>query len=170
MRARRVRLLGLICLLAWLTACGPATPLHDPSPSPTPKVPALPPAPPPLQPGALIRFKKLSIEEGLSQSVVTAMAQDQTGFLWLGTANGLNRYDGYNFTIFNPDPSNPDSLTDGWVTALLADPDGSLWVGTSQGGLNRYDPRSGKFAHYQNLPDDAASLTGGAVNVIYRDR
>ncbi len=170
MKPRRVRILEAMCVLAWAAACVPATALPTLPAEPTPATSTPLPIPPPLQPGATIRFEKISIEEGLSQSVVTAMAQDKTGFLWFGTTDGLNRYDGYDFTIYKPDPSDPGSLTDGWITSLLADEDGSLWVGTSQGGLNHYDSRTGKFVHYQQNPDDETSLTGGSVSVIYRDR
>ncbi len=170
MKLRRLQILETMLILAWVSACGPATPLPTLQADPTPEAATPLPTPPSLQPGAVVRFQKTSIEEGLSQSVVTALAQDTAGFLWLGTTNGLNRYDGYNFRIFNPDPSDPGSLSDGWITSLLADADGSVWVGTSQGGLNHYNPRTGKFALYQHNPDDPNSLAGGSVSVIYRDR
>lgn len=170
MKPRTLRLLATIWILAWLGACAPATTLPVPEATATPDVSGPLPTPPPLQPGALIRFQKISIEEGLSQSVVTAMVQDRTGFLWLGTTNGLNRYDGYNFTIFNPDPADEGSLSDGWVKSLYADADGSIWVGTGQGGLNHYDPRTGRFTRFQHDASDKASLTDGGVNAILRDR
>ncbi len=163
-------MVGIALVAAWLGACMPTTPFSTPTVRPTPATELVRAAPPLLQPGAAIRFHRISIEEGLSQSVVNAMAQDKTGFLWLGTENGLNRYDGYSFTVFNPDPSDPGSLSDGWVTALLADTDGSVWVGTMQGGLNWYNPATGKFTRFQNDPENATSLTAGSVTSIYRDR
>src|SRR5690349_10642895 len=95
-----------------------------------------------------IRFEHLSLEEGLSQSVVTSILQDRTGFLWIGTQDGLNRYDGYNFTVYKPDSTNPASLSDRWITALSEDEEGYLWVGTRLGGLNRYNPVTGDFKRY----------------------
>src|SRR5688572_29070489 len=68
-----------------------------------------------------IRFERFSLEEGLSQSVVTSILQDRKGFLWVGTEDGLNRYDGYNFTVYKPDSTNPTSLSDRWITALAED-------------------------------------------------
>ncbi len=153
----------------WLTACMPGTPFSTPKPDPSPTASVPPAKPAPLQPGASIQFQQISIEEGLSQSVVTAIVQDQAGFLWLGTTDGLNRYDGYNFKVYRPNPTNPESLSDGWITALVADPDGSLWIGTSQGGLNHYDPRAGTFTRYQNNPDDATSLADMSVSALYQD-
>lgn len=123
-----------------------------------------------LQPGASIRFQKISIDEGLAQSVVNVMAQDQMGFIWFGTQDGLNRYDGYHFQVYKPDPNDPSSLSDAWITALLADTDGSIWVGTTQGGVNRYDPQTGKFTRYQHNPDDTSSITEGKILSIYRDQ
>ncbi len=170
MISRSTLWIAVLWMAAWLSACTPATPFFTPQPEPTPHV--LPPAQPPaaLQPGATIQFQKLSIEQGLSQSVVIAIAQDRTGFLWLGTADGLNRYDGYNFTVYRSDPKDPASLSDSWITALFADSDGSVWVGTGQRGLNRYDPLTGRFTRYENDPLNDASLTPGTVNAIYRDR
>lgn len=124
----------------------------------------------PLQPGASIRFQKVSIEEGLSQSVVNSMVQDTAGFIWLGTQDGLNRYDGYNFAVYRPNADDPSSLSDGWVTSLFADKDGSVWVGTNRGGLNHYDSQTGKFTRYQNDPDNKTSLAGGIVTAIFRDK
>jgi signal transduction histidine kinase/ligand-binding sensor domain-containing protein len=171
MRHRWISLLALILLAAWITSCAPVT--RDALPPITraqPDISSSQISHAPFLPGASIRFQKISIEQGLSQSVVNAITQDKTGFLWLGTQDGLNRYDGYNFTIYKPDPMDIDSLSDGWVTALFADNDGSVWVGTNQGGVNRFDPRTGKFTHYRHDPNDTTSITGEAVTVIYRDQ
>jgi signal transduction histidine kinase/ligand-binding sensor domain-containing protein/DNA-binding response OmpR family regulator len=91
------------------------------------------------------RFARFGIAAGLSQSSVTAIAQDRRGFLWLGTRDGLNRFDGYEFRTYRPDPEDPSALDDGAITALAAHADGSLWVGTHNGGLARYDPASDTF-------------------------
>lgn len=99
-----------------------------------------------------IRFEQLSLEEGLSQSVVTAILQDQAGFLWIGTEDGLNRYDGYTFKVFKPDEDDPASLSDRWITSLAEDANGQIWIGTRFGGANRYDPVSGNFTRI--LPDE----------------
>ncbi len=170
MKFRTNRFLAVIGAFVWLSACIPSTPLFTPSPKPTAQVLLTPEPPVPLQPGATIQFQKLSIEQGLSQSVVTAMAQDRTGFLWLGTTDGLNRYDGYNFSVYRSSPKDPGSLSDGWITALLADTDGSVWVGTRRGGLNRFEPQTGKFTRYENDPKNEVSLTAGPVTAIYRDQ
>src|SRR5689334_3875987 len=66
-----------------------------------------------------LRFERLTIEQGLSQNNVYSLLQDRTGFIWIGTADGLNRYDGYTFTVYKADPANPQSLSNNAVLALL---------------------------------------------------
>ncbi len=169
-KSRAMGLLAVVGMLAWLAACMPGTPLSTPRAVPTPPVPSPPSKAAPLQPGASIRFQQISIEEGLSQSVVTSIVQDQTGFLWIGTPDGLNRYDGYTLKIYRPDPADPNSISHAWITALLPDADGSLWIGTDQGGLNHYDPQTGIFTRYEHDPEDGASLGNMSVSALLRDR
>lgn len=120
-------------------------------------------------PRQTLRFENISLEDGLSQSSVMHILQDAQGFLWFGTEDGLNRYDGYTFKVFKPNPDDPYSLTDRWISALYESSDGSLWVGTRLGGLNRYDPKSGRFTHYMHDPNDPGSLASNDVRAIYED-
>jgi ligand-binding sensor domain-containing protein len=92
-----------------------------------------------------ISFNHLTVENGLSQSAVTCILQDSNGFLWFGTQDGLNRYDGYDFKIFNNDPSDPQSLTDNFIFAIYEDPAGNLYVETQNGFFQRYNPRTESF-------------------------
>src|SRR5688572_25600722 len=105
-----------------------------------------------------VRFEQISLEEGLSQSVVNAILQDKQGFLWVGTDDGLNRYDGYEFKIYKPESNNPDSISDRTITSLLEDENGYLWIGTRAGGLNRYDPATGIFTHYFHNKNNSQSI------------
>ncbi len=91
------------------------------------------------------RFDHLTIQDGLSQNQVLSIAQDQQGFLWFGTGDGLNRYDGYTFTIFKKHTGDSTSITSNFVRSLHIDKNGCLWVGTIGGGLNRFDPASQSF-------------------------
>jgi ligand-binding sensor domain-containing protein/signal transduction histidine kinase len=116
-----------------------------------------------------IRFEHLGLDEGLSQSVVNCILQDQQGFLWIGTEDGLNRFDGYHFKVFRPDADNPFSLSDRWITSLVEDPQGTLWVGTRLGGLNRYDPRTGEFTRFLHDPVDPESLSHDHVTALFPD-
>lgn len=93
-------------------------------------------------------FHQIIVEDGLSQSTIFCMLQDRKGYLWFGTANGLNRYDGYNFTVFNNNPSDSTSISDDGIFSLFEDQQGFIWVGTLGGVLNKYDRKSGIFTHY----------------------
>ncbi len=109
-----------------------------------------------------IRFSRLSTEDGLSQTRVAHLAQDDRGFLWFGTQSGLNRFDGYKFKVFVHDPQRPDSLGGVYVSALFKDRDGKLWIGCSQ-FLDCMDPVTEKFTHYKI---DGESATDLAVRVV----
>ena len=104
-----------------------------------------------------VRFHTYGTAEGLSQATSHAIAQDRNGFIWVGTQDGLNRFDGYAFKTYKHTRGDPYSLTQNHVWALAADPDGSLWVGTQAGGLNRYDPALDRFVAYETESDSTAS-------------
>ncbi|MGD8634101.1 MAG: two-component regulator propeller domain-containing protein, partial [Anaerolineales bacterium] len=121
-----------------------------------------------MEPGTEIAFERISLDQGLSQSTVTAITQDQHGFMWFGTADGLNRFDGYRFITYRHIPADEQSLSNNQVTSLLVDGEGSLWVGTLD-GLSRYLPDQQAFRTYRNVPDDRSSLSGDHVLAIYED-
>ena len=79
------------------------------------------------------RFQRLSLEQGLSQSVVNSVVQDADGFLWFGTQDGLNRYDGYGFLVLRRNAEDPHSLPDNHINVLSAEANGTLWIGTANG-------------------------------------
>ncbi len=117
-----------------------------------------------------VKFDRISSEEGLSQSVVLSILQDKQGFMWFGTQDGLNRFDGYRFTIYKNDPKDPESLSHNTVQVLSEDKAGTLWVGTSGGGLNRFDRERETFVRYKADPSNPASLSHNSVRAIYEDR
>lgn len=94
-----------------------------------------------------LRFDHLSVTDGLSQMSVVSVVQDADGYLWFGTRDGLNRYDGYDFRIFRHELHDTTSISDSYIRCMANDRDGRLWVGTTN-GLNRYDPRTERFARY----------------------
>jgi signal transduction histidine kinase/ligand-binding sensor domain-containing protein/CheY-like chemotaxis protein len=122
----------------------------------------------PLRHNAL-QFEQFSLEEGLSQSVALTILQDSKGFLWIGTQDGLNRYDGYEFRIYKNDPDDPNSLGDSFILSMVEDPSGILWLGTSGGGLTRYDPRSEQYTRYRHDPGDPTSISNDVVGNILLD-
>ena len=154
-------------LIVWILIVWSGQPLFTPrvQASSNPKAPA---ASFPLnQP---LRFERLTLEDGLSQNTVFTLLQDRQGFLWVATQDGLDRYDGYSFTVFKNDPQNSNSLSLNSVLSLFESQNGTLWIGTWGGGLNRYDPQTGTFTRYQNNPGDPASLSHNIVTAIEEDR
>ncbi|MDH3267442.1 MAG: histidine kinase [Ignavibacteria bacterium] len=93
-------------------------------------------------------FKQFTDADGLSQSTIFAMLQDQEGYLWLGTIDGLNRYDGYEFRVYANDPSDITSISDNFISALYEDSEGFIWVGTVNGYFNRFNRKTEVFKRY----------------------
>ncbi|MBL4704715.1 MAG: hypothetical protein JKY54_09345, partial [Flavobacteriales bacterium] len=92
-----------------------------------------------------IRFDNYTIEEGLSQSSVNAILQDDKGFIWLGTQEGLNKFGGYSFKVFKHDPGNQRSLSNSFIKTIIQDSHGIIWIGTESGGVNFFNPRTRRF-------------------------
>ena len=120
-------------------------------------------------PGKQIRFEKISVEHGLSQSSISSILQDSKGFLWFGTEDGLNKYDGYGFTVFRHEPDDPLSISDNSVYSLFEDSNQVLWIGTYGRGLNRFDRDKEEFIQYRHNADDLTSIASDQVNSIGND-
>jgi methyl-accepting chemotaxis protein/ligand-binding sensor domain-containing protein len=99
-----------------------------------------------------IEFNKLNTDDGLSQSNVTCIMQDSKGFMWFGTFDGLNKFDGYNFTVNRNDPKDSTSISGNSINAIVEDKDGIIWISTSNNGLSSYNRISDEFIQYKNLP------------------
>ena len=112
-----------------------------------------------------IRFSRLSTAQGLSQTQVAEIVQDDQGFIWFGTQYGLDRYDGYEFRVFTHDPARENSLSCVYVHSLFKDRSGTLWVGCDQ-FLDRFDSVHETFTHYRI---DTGEV-GNYVSEISQDR
>src|SRR5688572_971202 len=101
-----------------------------------------------LMPGILfsqeIRFDHLSVKQGLSQGNVWDIHQDKMGFIWIATEDGVNVYDGYNFTVYRNNPADSFSISNNNVDHIVEDKDGNLWIAT-QHGLNFYNRKLNRF-------------------------
>lgn len=115
---------------------------------------------------SILKFDRITSEQGLSDNYVLCMLQDRQGLIWCGTRDGLNRYDGYNFIIYRPDIRDSFSISDGSVECLLEDSDGMIWIGTHNGGLNRFDRRTGRFLHFVHDPSDSTSINQGHISAL----
>jgi serine phosphatase RsbU (regulator of sigma subunit)/ligand-binding sensor domain-containing protein len=118
-----------------------------------------------------VKFEHISLEHGLSQSIVRVILQDSKGFLWFGTQDGLNKYDGYNFTVYKYDPFDSNSLsnTDIWAIYEAPTEPEALWIGTS-GGLNRLDRETETVTRFQHDPNNPESLSNNFIQRIYEDK
>jgi ligand-binding sensor domain-containing protein len=125
-----------------------------------------------------IRFQKLSIDDGLSQNAVNTILQDRRGFMWFGTKDGLNRFDGHSFSVFRHDPFDPGTLPGNDITKLFEDVHGGLWIGLRTGALCYYRPERGTFTRIvfpNELEETPASseitaLTGSQGNTLWAAR
>lgn len=88
-------------------------------------------------------YKRLTIDDGLSQNMVNDILLDDRGFLWFATKDGLNRYDGHSFIVYRNYPGQLETLTSNHITSLVQTPDGTIWMTTYGGGINRIDPITG---------------------------
>ncbi len=110
-----------------------------------------------------IAFNHLTVEDGLSQSSVTCIFQDKKGFMWFGTQDGLNKYDGYKFKIFKNDPADPTSLTDNFIFSICETPDGELMIETQSGTMHQYHPELESFLVVQK---DSVNLNEAKVSTV----
>lgn len=117
-----------------------------------------------------LKFQHFSIEDGLSHSKVNCIFQDSRGFLWLGTNDGLNKFDGYDFTVYRWNPNEPQGLSAQLVRAVLQDSKGNLWIGMEGGGLNLFDRKANSFRHFTPDSASAIKISSEDVNSIIEDR
>jgi ligand-binding sensor domain-containing protein/signal transduction histidine kinase len=122
----------------------------------------------PVVEGRDVRFSRISTSDGLSQTRVSQIVQDDLGFIWFGTQYGLDRYDGYDFKVFVHEAGRAKSLAGAYIYSLFKDRAGMLWIGCNR-TLDRFDPRTETFTHYKVETDELANL-GSTVVHISQDR
>src|SRR5262245_13612759 len=105
-----------------------------------------------------LKFDHISTQDGLSQSNVNCIFQDSRGFIWIGTRDGLNRYDGYKFIIYRYDARDSSSISDDFVADIAEDSSGNLWVATKN-GLNEFHRNTSTFKHYFHDERDPNSIS-----------
>jgi len=115
-----------------------------------------------------LRFRHLSIEDGLSQNTINCLYQDHYGIIWIGTEDGLNRYDGYQFKVFTHNPLDSTSLSHSWIWDIKEDKDGNLWIATWH-GINRYDRNNKRFIRYLCARENGNVINGERPATICLD-
>ena len=121
-----------------------------------------------VQAQTVVQPERITIKDGLSQGFISAMLQDQEGFLWIGTKNGLNRYDGEHFEVFTNDPDDPWSISHDWVNCLYEHGD-YLLVGTDAGGLNIFHKPGRRFYKIPTTNPELESWPTMNINAIEKD-
>lgn len=114
-------------------------------------------------------FESVGSAESIPDNNISALAQDATGFLWIGTPDGLIRYDGYRFSHFDNDPGTDDSLGGDFVRSLLTARDGRLWVGTNADGVSVLDSATGRVERFRVRTADAPGLSNNAIRALAED-
>ena len=105
-----------------------------------------------------VKFINIGSSDGLSQNTVRCTFQDKKGFIWLATMDGLNKYDGYHFTVYKKEAGDPNSLSSNDIKSIAEDADGKLWLATWEGGVNVFDPKFNQFKQYRK--GGKSSVTG----------
>src|SRR6185295_7919324 len=116
-----------------------------------------------------LKFQHLNPALGLSESNVTCILQDSRGFMWFGTQDGLNKYDGYNFTVYRNDLRNSSSISSSIITEIMEDAEGNLWIATG-GGLNKFQRETEKFVRYVHDKNNDHTISGDNVTSLLQDR
>lgn len=114
-----------------------------------------------------LKFRHITTDEGLSQSNVRAIVQDKLGFIWFGTFDGLNKFDGYSLKVYKTDPNDSTSLKNNSLLSLCEDSEGSMWVGTNQ-GLCVFNRKTDRFKSYTTA-EYPAGIVKGEINSITED-
>ncbi len=115
-------------------------------------------------------FDHLTVDDGLSYSTVHALLQDDLGMIWAGTRFGLNRYDGYEFKVFLPDPKNPYAIKSQAILTLWNDVKGNIWIGHLNGGVSVLERSTGRFLRFPFTPDGLLDWNTVTVRAFFRDQ
>lgn len=116
-----------------------------------------------------IRFSHITTDDGLSQSAIRFILKDRFGFMWFGTHDGLNKYDGYKFTVYRNNPKDSGSISSNSIQTIYEDKNGQLWIGSMTGGLSLYNREKDSFKNYHSVPANPGTITDNAVASIYED-
>ncbi|OOQ59409.1 hybrid sensor histidine kinase/response regulator transcription factor [Mucilaginibacter pedocola] len=118
----------------------------------------------------VVQFTHLTTANGLSQSSVVCILKDRFGFMWFGTQDGLNKYDGYKFKVYRNDPADKKSIPNNNIRCMLEDHDGNLWVGTVGGGMALYDRNTDSFSPIPTADKGDEKIGAKIIKSIYQDR
>ena len=116
-----------------------------------------------------IKFEHIGVSEGISQTNITCIFQDSRGFIWIGTRDGLNRYDGYNFIIYRYNASDKNSISNNFIQDITEDQSGNIWLATPNAGINKFDVKKETFTRFLHNERNPNSIASNAINKIFLD-
>ncbi|MCF6438198.1 ATP-binding protein [Pseudoalteromonas luteoviolacea] len=111
-------------------------------------------------------FHQVGDSDKIPKGVITAMVQDQRGFIWIGTQTGLIRYDGYRFKLFEYKQNDPNSLSGDFIRTLWVGHDDKIWIGTFSDGVTVFDPKTLLFNHFKHIPSNQESLSNNNIRAL----
>lgn len=117
----------------------------------------------------LLYFEDVPDKDNISKGIVTAVVQDRSGFIWIGTLSGLVRFDGYRFVRFVHDDDDPQSISGDHIRALWLAEDGRIWIGTNHDGLSVYDAQTEQFSHYLYRQGQSEGVSGSKITALSGD-
>jgi signal transduction histidine kinase/ligand-binding sensor domain-containing protein/DNA-binding response OmpR family regulator len=117
-----------------------------------------------------LQFTHLTSEDGVASNTIFSILQDNKGFLWFGTYDGLSRYDGYNFYTYRTIEGDSTSISEDKIRTMIKDKEGNLWIGTWQNGLNKFDPGTEKFTRYLHNEDNPNTVSSNAIISLWEDK
>lgn len=116
-----------------------------------------------------LKVEHISTQQGLSQANVNSIIQDSQGFIWVGTRDGLNRYDGYSFVSYRFNRRDPYSISNNFIQDIIEDHDHNLWIATQGGGLNKFERKTERFITNIRKPDIRSKVGANVVNRLAID-
>lgn len=119
--------------------------------------------------GLRVSLTPLNVSDHLSQNTIQCIYQDHFGFMWFGTQDGLNKYDGYQIEVFKHYSNDGNSISANHITAISEDAEGNLWIGTRTGGLNKLDRTKNTFSRFESKATDLNSISSNQVNALFKD-
>src|SRR5687768_6842643 len=116
-----------------------------------------------------VKFDVLTTDDGLSQGMVNSILQDKYGFMWFASNDGLNRFDGNNFTVFKNDPNDNNSIAENFIRFLFEDSKGRIWIATASNGLDLFDRNTETFIHFKFDSKKPNSISDNSITSIAED-
>ncbi len=117
-----------------------------------------------------LNFERILSDKGLSQNTIHYILQDKQGYMWFATEDGLDKYDGYNFTVYKNNPNNVNSIPDNFIWTLYEDKNGIMWIGSNSGGLSKFNIQTETFTNYKYRPNNPNGISNNNVRAILEDK